>query len=156
MASTLAPIPEGTQIVDKAGAITIFFRLRWDDLIQAAGLTPTVARVALTGQTAAIVTTAAFTTLAAGSYEISYYLRKTVADGVNSSATVTVGWTESGIALSESAAALVTDTTSAQQSGIKTVDCDAATDITYAVAYASNTPAKMTFRITVIVKRLAS
>lgn len=152
---SLAPIPEGTQIVDKNGAITTFFRLRWESLINGFQFTPTVAVVQLTGQHATIVTTAAFTTLTAGRYRISYYLRKTAADGVSSSLTVTLGWTESGIALSESGAALATDTTAAQQSGEKVVDVDAAVDITYAVLYASNTPNQMVYRLTINVEQLA-
>lgn len=155
MPSTLAPIPAGTPIVEKDGTITAFFRLLWQSLIDSFQYTPTVALVALTGQHASIVMTAAFTTLNAGRYRISYYMRKTTADGVNSSLTVTLGWTESGIALSESGAALVTDTTAAQQSGEKVIDVDAAVDITYAIAYVSNTPNQMQFRLTVNVEQLA-
>jgi len=155
MPRSLAPIPLGAQIVEKSGAITDFFRLRWQSLIDSFQLSSTVADVQKLAQTAAIATAAAFTTETAAFYRISYYMRKTVADGVSSRLTVTVGWTESGIALSEPAADLNTDTVLAQQSGSKTIWADAATDITFAVGYASNTPNKMTYRINVVVEQLA-
>lgn len=154
MSRALSPIPDGSSIVDKFGSITVFFRLRWQELIDAFGDVPVAGSVQRTGQTAALVTTAVYTTVAAGFYRISYYMRKTVADGVSSSLTATVGWTETGVPLSESAAPLTTDTTAAQQSGTKVVWADAGTDITIAFAYASNTPAKMTWRANVAVESL--
>lgn len=152
MPRTLDPIPVDVPIVEKDGSITIYFRRLWDTLIAGYQNIGSRAAVALTGQTAAIVTTSAYTTLSSGLYRISWYMRKTVADGVSSSLTVTLGWSESGIALTEAGAALATDTTSAQQSGSKVVSADAASDITFAVAYASNTPNKMTYRIDVVVE----
>ena len=154
MPQSLPPIPQGVPIVDPNGAITAFFRLRWEDIITAFTTTPSIANVPKRTQTAAIATVAAFTTKRAGTYRISYYLRKTVADGVSSSLTFTWGWTETGVPLTESAAALTTDTTAAQQSGSKVVYADAATDLTFAVAYASNTPGQMTFRLDVVVELL--
>ncbi len=155
MPASLAPIPLGAQIVDRAGSITDFFRLRWQSLIDGFQLSATVADVQKLAQTAAIVTTAAFTTKAAAAYRISYYLRKTVADGVASSATVTLGWTETGVALTLVGSALATDTVLAVQSGSAVVWADAASDLTYAVAYTSNTPAKMTYRLDVTVEQFA-
>lgn len=155
MPSSLAPIPLGAQIVDTAGSITDFFRLRWQSLIDGFQLSATVADVQKLAQTAALVATAAFTTKAAAAYRITYYLRKTVADGVASSATVTLGWTETGVALTVSGAALVLDTVLAVQTGSALVWADGATDITYAVAYSSTTPNKMTYRLDVTVEQLA-
>lgn len=154
--TTLAPIPEGVPIVDRLGAITDFFRLRWQSLIDGFQLAGVVAAVQLLGQTAAIVPTSAYLTKAAGLYRVSYYARKTVADGVASSFTFTWGWTESALPLTEPATALVLDTTGAEQSGSKLVWADALTDLTYQVAYASTTPAKMTYRINVTVEHLSA
>lgn len=153
--TTLAPIPAGVPIVDRLGAITDFFRLRWQSLIDGFQLAGLVGAVQVLGQTAAIVPTSAFLTKVAGRYRVSYYLRKTVADGVASSATFTWGWTESALPLTEAAAALVLDTTGAEQSGSKVVWADALTDLTFQIAYASTTPAKMTFRLDVTVEQLS-
>jgi hypothetical protein len=149
MPQSLGPIPAGVVIVDDDGAITDFLRLRWQQLIDGFQQTPSVASVLAVGQTADIATTAAFTTRTTGTYRVNYYLRKTVADGVSSSLTFTWGWTEDGVPLTSTAAALTLDTTGATQSGSLVVDADAATDLTFAVSYASNTPARMTYRIRV-------
>lgn len=155
MPQALSPIPLETQIVERDGTITPTFRLRWEELRNGFQQAPTKAVVALEGQTAAVATQAAYTTTVAGLYRISWYARKTVADGVSSSLTVTLGWAESGVALTESGAALVADAISAQQSGSKVVYADALTDLAFAVAYASNTPNRMTYRITVLVEQMA-
>src|SRR2546425_9052987 len=111
MPQTLAPIPSGVQIVDpREGAITDFYRLRWQQLIDGFTRVGTVATLSKDGQTAALTTTAVYTTKATGRYRLNWYLRKTVADGVSSSLTVTWGWTESGNPLTEAEAALTTDT----------------------------------------------
>ena len=155
MPQSLAIIPVGVPIVEEDGSITTFFRLRWNDLIAGFQTTPTVASVQATAQAASMATVAAWTTRTDGIYRISYYMRKTTADGVSSSLTFTWGWTETAVPLTESAAALTTDTTAAEQSGSKVVSADSATDLTYAVTYASNTPGNMKFRINVVVERLA-
>lgn len=147
MPRTLEPIPEGVQIVDKSGAITTFFRLRWEALIQGFLFTPTVAAVENDTPTvaASVPTTIAYTTLSAGRYRVSYYMRKTVPDGVNSSLTMTIGWTEGGQAQTKSAAALTTDTVLAEQDNTAFLRVDGNTDITFAIAYASNTPGLMKY-----------
>jgi LDH2 family malate/lactate/ureidoglycolate dehydrogenase len=151
---SLTPIPADTPIVDKKGAINFFFRLAWQALIDAFQQVPTVAAIERLAQAAALVTTGLYTTRAAGLYRISWYLRKTVADGVSSSLTVTLGWTESALALTEAAPALATDTVTAQQSGSKLVYADESTDLTIAVAYASNTPGAMKWRLDASVEAL--
>lgn len=155
MTQSLGPIPEGVAIVNEDRSITDFFRLRWQDLITAFTTTPTVATVQQLAQGASIATVAAYTTLSPGKYRVSYYLRKTTADGAGSALTFTWGWTETGIPLTESAAALLTDTTAAEQSGSKVVYADGATDLTFAVVYASTTPLFMKFRVDVVVEKLA-
>lgn len=156
MARTLSPIPSGTVIVDRGGAITDFFRLRWEELRAAFGSTPAAGSIQKLAQNAALVTTAVFTTRVAGLYRISYYLRKTTADGVSSALTFTFGWTETGFAQTEAQAALTTDAVTAEQSGSKVVWADANTDLTAAIAYASNTPGQMVYRADVAVESLTS
>lgn len=154
MPRSLGPIPTGVQIVDKAGAINDFFRLRWQQLIDAFTSTPATGALQKLALTAALVTTAIYTTKSAGVYRISYYMRKTAADGVSSSLTFTFGWSESGIAQTESETALTTDAVTAQQSGSKVVWADAVTDLTAAIAYASNTPGAMSYRVDAVVEQL--
>lgn len=160
MPRTLPPIPLGVPIVVKDpvfGAITEFYRLQWQNLIDGNTLTPNVALASLlTPQTAAIPTTSAFVTATGGLYRVAYYLRKTVADGVSSSLQMTVGFVDHGGALTEVFPALTTDTASAHQSGSVLIWADATSTISYAIAYASNTPAKMTYNAYVTVELMSS
>ncbi len=146
MSNFLSPIPGGVAITDKAGVITTFFRLRWQELIDRFRFTPSVANTTVTGQAAAIGTTTLYTAVTAGLYRVSWYLRKTLADGVSSSLQVTIGFLDLGQAESVTGAALTTDTNAAFQSGnVQLIRCDANSDITGEVAYASNTPGAMQF-----------
>ncbi len=152
MARELPPIPQGEPITDRQGAITEFFRLAWQALQTAFAQSPTVGSVSIVGRTSGIATAAVYTVVSPGLYRVSFYQRKTIADGVNSSLTLTLGWVDGGIALTQAFPALATDTTSAFQTATIFVRCDAATDITYAEAYASNTPAKMAYDLDVQVE----
>ncbi len=151
--SVLSPIPAQTEITDARGRITEFFRLRWEELRATFRLVPTVATVTFTNQSASIPTTSAFTTLSAGTYRLTYYIRKTANDGVASSLTMTMGWVDS-TGLTNTFAALVLDTTSAFQTGTITVEADSVTDLTYAVLYAS-TGGNMRFKGIVTVEQLS-
>ena len=94
MAQILSPIPLETPIVDpRTGNISEFFRLRWQELIDNSVRVSTRASASHIGKTAAVGTTTLYTTVAAGMYRLSAFLLKTIADGVNSSLTVTVGFT---------------------------------------------------------------
>jgi len=108
-----------------------------------------------TTQNAAIATTPLLTTTAAGLYRVTWYLRITQAAGVSSSVTVTIAWTESAVALSYSGAAVTGNTTTTTQSDTKLIRADGATPITYATAYASNPASVMTYRLDLIVERVA-
>jgi len=134
---------------------TTFFRLLWQTLRDAMTRTPTEARISGSGQTAALATTTIRTTTLEADYEVGYYIQKTTADGVSSSLTVTLGWTGNGVAQTRAFAALTTDTTGANQSAVIPILADALTDITIAIAYASNTPGTMTYLYRASVKRLA-
>ena len=154
MPIALAPIPTGVPITERDGTVTDFFRLRWQELLDGFLKTGAVAAIERTGENAAIATTAAFTTISEGLYRVSWYVRKTTADGVSSSLTVTLGWTHRAVALTEAGAALATDAVTAQQSGSKLIRADASSDITFAVAYASNTPGQMVYEINVICEQV--
>lgn len=142
----LSPIPLAVPIVEKDGAITAFFRLRWQELIGGFTVVPTKANTQVaSGRTSALATTTIFTTTAAGMYRVVVYLEKTVAGGVSSSLTPTIGWTRGGLPLSKTFAAFTTDAAGANESFVHEFQADANTAITLAVAYASNAAATMTW-----------
>lgn len=153
MPRSLAPIPGGIQIVDRLGLVTDFFRLRWEELRAGFQQTPALAAVRKSAQTAALASTKLQTITSDGLYRLSYHIRKTVPDGVNSSLTVTFGWTND-VALTEVFAALTTDTATAHQSGSVLVRAKANSDLTVAVAYTSNTPNTMTWEIDAIAEQV--
>lgn len=155
MAQQLGEIPLGTAVVNKDGTISLFFRQLWAQLIDLVAHVQTVAAIEVLGATAAVVTVAAYTVLNAGNYRITVALQKTIADGAGSSLTVTVGWTSRGIPMTHTFAALATDTVGANDSEPWSMNADASSDITYAIAYTSTTPAKMTFNRWITVERLA-
>lgn len=156
MPQSLAPLVEGTPIVDAHGAPNLFLLLRWQELITSFTSTPTVSNAQVAAALAAALgTTTLFTTLTAGRYRITVYLEKTTADGVSSSLTPTFSWTRASAPLTATGAALTTDAAGANQSYTYTVQADAATAITLAVAYASNTVGQMVWSGWAVVERLA-
>lgn len=114
----------------------------------------TFSPVALTAQTAAIGTTPIpLPSLPNGLYRITYYARITTAASVNSSLTLTIGWTESGVALTSSTSAITGNTVTTVSTGSIMVQVDAATAISYATAYVSNL-AGMAYRLSLIVEAM--
>lgn len=138
-------IPAQTPIVDEIGRINDFMRRRWEQVRSLGSQVPSVSDgVSELGLSDALATTAVASALSTGGiYLVSYYIRKTVADGVSSSLTVTISWTEHGQVLTKTFAALTTDTTGANQADLYPIYADANTDISIAIAYASNTPNAM-------------
>jgi hypothetical protein len=159
MPNTLGSIPLDTPIVDAQGRINPYFRRRWEELRGSFQQSPTVAGPGnnswAADLSAALPTTVVYTTTAAGLYRITVYARKTIADGVSSSLQATYGWIETGIPLTDPGAAQATDTTAAKILEQRTVEADANTDLTVAMAYASNTPGQMHYRAWVAVEQLA-
>lgn len=156
MPNALQPIPVKTAIVTPTtGAISLFFRQAWEALRAAVAVVPTVGNgFDTTNQGASIAGQLLHTVTAAAKYRVSYYVRKTVADGVSSSLTFVWHWTESGVPQTLTDTALTTDTTGAVASNGKLLDVDANTNLTCDVTYASNTPGLMKFRIAVRVEQL--
>lgn len=118
----------------------------------------TVNQVHEENQSAAIASTdLAGSTVAGGLYEVKAYQRITAADGVSSSTQITIGWTDGSVLQSETFTALTGDTTTTKLTGAsKVFRSDAGTPITYAVSYASNTPAKMKFGLDLVLARVAA
>lgn len=118
----------------------------------------TINRVSEPNLNAAVVTTdLAGAALVGGLYEAKAYQRIKTADGVSSSTQITIGWTDGGVIQSETFTALTGDTTTTKLTGAsKTFRADPSTPITYAVSYASNTPAKMHYEIDLVLSRVAA
>lgn len=155
MPRNLAPIPASVAIVEQDRSISMFFRMRWQELIDAFRLTPTVAVKEWTAQAAAIVTTNAYVTLTSGTFRVSYYLRVTAADGVMSLVGVTIGWTDGGAVIVQVDPDLTSDSVVVPASHTVLVRADAASAITVSTTYGSATPGKMHFGLVVVVEQMA-
>lgn len=107
------------------------------------------ASVAVVNQSAATATTTVQTVTQNGFYRLSAYLRVTVVDGVSSSLQLTLSWREGSQTCSKTFPALTGDTVTTFDSQTWTVQADSGTLLRYAVAYASNTPLKMRYRLSV-------
>lgn len=162
----LSQPPSYTQLVDSLQRITG----KWLDWIiaPAAGGTyglqqaiqATIYRpidpVVLTGQNAAIVTKPfPLGTLPGGPYRVSWFLKVVTPDGAGSSATVTIGFTRGGSALTASGAVVNGDTvTTFQTATTGVIEMDAGSPLTYAIAYTSTTPNKMNYEVIFVVEQL--
>lgn len=160
-----APIPWDVSVIqlDPKGKPQPNFPLSKDfgnwlqtSIVQGVANAPsTFPSVALTGQHASILTTPMpLPSLATGLYRVSYYAAITTADGVSSSLTVTLTWTESTLSKSVSGTAITGNTTTTVQSGTALLVLDAASPISYSTVYASNTPATMQYRLTILLEAL--
>lgn len=109
--------------------------------------------VALEGQNASIGATPAYTTQSAGYYRVSVYARVMTAAVTSSSLTVTIDWTDGGIAVTKSAAAITGNTTASEiDPFVFLIRADQATAINYSTTYASNGAGEMQYRLTVVVE----
>lgn len=133
------------------------------------GIPSEIATVDLTGQTAAIGTTTLYAVPAsgAGQYELSWNAKVTTPDGASSTlGALTIVYTDpDGVVQTITAAAQnkngtieTTDTgntTTTVMLGLSMMlNCKASTNITYAMAYASGTPATMTYNLHLKLKAL--
>jgi hypothetical protein len=159
--NTIAPINAQTPIAEDAkgnplGYISRYFR-QWLLAIttQIQSFVPTHASLSLTTQAASLVTRTAYATTAAGLYRVSYYVRITRAATTSSSLTVTLGWLESAVALTQAFAAITGNTIGTVQSGSILVRADTLSALTVATAYASVGGTTMQYRIDVTVEQVS-
>lgn len=114
--------------------------------------------VTATTQNASISTTPIVTaTLATGLYRVSWYARVTTpatTGAATSSLTVTVGWTDGGVTCTYSGTAMTGNSTTTVQSQSQLINVDAATPVTYATAYASNTAGQMVYKLYVLLEQV--
>ena len=113
-------------------------------------------QVRLTGQAAALTATALPTgTLDhTGVYRVSYHARVTQAATTSSSLTVTVGYTDGGVAVTRASAALTGNTTASATGADVVVRADTNTTLTYATSYSSSGGTPMQYALDVSVEVL--
>jgi hypothetical protein len=151
----LAPFPARNAVVDPSRLLSGIWWAWLTALRDAVLLAPSrAAAVALEAQAAALTTTSAHAVTTTGLYRVTTMLRVTTAATTSSSATVTLGWTDGGVACTQAFAAVTGNTTATTQSETLVLHADAATAITYAVAYASTAASEMQYRLSVLVEAL--
>jgi hypothetical protein len=152
---TAAP-PIKSAISDRQGFLTDEWVNWFSDYVPRLDKAPSrLATVTRTGQSASLAITP-FTsgTLAGGLYRVDWYARITTAATTNSSLTVTVLSTESGVSLTQSGAAMTGNTTTTVQSGSALLLIDAGTPISYSTTYASTGATSMAYRLTLLLTRV--
>ncbi len=151
----LTPFPNSTPVTRERNLITEVWARWLTALINAVNATAQrIAGVTLAAQGASVTTTTAYTATTNALYRLSYVLRVTRAATTSSSATVTFGWTDGGVALSTTVGPLSSNTTTSVQSDTFTVGSDAGTAITYAIAYASVGATSMQYGFRLAVEQL--
>jgi hypothetical protein len=130
--------------------IQVFFA-RVFAAIQGVG-TPVVLQTDLS---AAVPSTVLLTVTQSAFYRLSWYMRIVVVDGVSSSAQLTVTWREGSHTSTKTFTALTGDTTSTYDGAVWPFYADSGTQVTFAIAYASNTPAKMRYRRALAIEQLS-
>ena len=89
--------------------------------------------------------------LSPGLYRVSWYARITTPAGSSSSIQVTIGWTDGAVNCQYTAPALTGNVTTAVQSQMILIHIDAASPVSYAVAY-SSAPAGMRYALYLVLE----
>lgn len=152
LASLVAPWRQ--KIANERGIIHPLWQRFFQDLVNTVGAVPLVAlSVSLATQAAAILATVLVgNALSDTRYRISYYVRVSRAATVSSSVTVTLRWTDGGVAQSLVGTALVGNTTTTLESKTELIHLDVNTTVTYEVAYASVGATTMQYTLEVAVE----
>ena len=154
--SVAAPFPARDRMTTQAGLVALSW-LNWFTSLQTdVGNAPArLKSVTLTAQGASIGATAIpVGSLASGLYRVSYLARITTPATTSSSLTVTLGFTNGGVACSLSGAAMTGNTTSTVQTGSHMVAIDRASPVTYATTYASVGATPMAYSLWVVLEEV--
>lgn len=150
MARQLSPVLIYERVVEPG---VWLLRRIWIDWLNAAksaidNAAQKVGGVDLTAQGAAISATAIpILTVTTGLYRITHYLRITRAATTSSEATLTIAWTDGGVAMSNAFALVNGNTTATFQTGTLLIRADVSTEISYAITYASVGGTSMQFAL---------
>lgn len=151
-----SPPPVRDKTLDQGGMFTVPWLQWWSRVPDTLESIPNIINtVSLTAQNASLsATDFSGIVLPEGLYRASYYARITTADGVSSSLTVVLAWTDGGVAMTLTGAAITGNTTASYQTSSIILHADADTDITYATTYASNTPGTMKYRLDLSLEKI--
>lgn len=94
-------------------------------------------------------------TFGAGMYRLTYYARVTRAATTSSSLQVTLSWTDHGITLTSTLAAMTGNTTSTVQQGGGLIYSDGGQPVTYSTTYASTGATSMSYEIFVALEQVS-
>lgn len=154
--SVSAPFPARDKVTGLSGLVSMPW-LNWFTSLQqdVEASSARLKTVSLVGQAAAIAATAFPTgALAAGLYRVSYIARVTSPGTVSSSLTVSVGFTNGGVACSLAGTAMTGNTTNTVQSNSWLVNIDNASPLTYATTYASVGASAMVYSLWLVLEQV--
>ena len=155
MPTYLEPLPNDAPVVEQESLrITpVWYRYLSVALVGRVQASAYVAKaVTLVNQSAAIGLTALLAQGSFGVYRVSWVVRVTQAATTSSSLAVTVANTDGGVNVQQVGPALGGNTITSVQSGSFLVRADAATAISYAVAYTSVGATPMLYTISVVIE----
>lgn len=123
---------------------------------QASNVAIVKATVNLTGQSAAITTTAALAALpAAGLFRLTWLLQVTTPALTSSAAQVMLTWSSGGNTVTKTGINVNGNTLSTYETNTILIAADGLTDIDYAVSYASNLANTMKYRFALLIEQVA-
>ena len=133
------PMPARDAMIDEEGIVRRTWQVWFRNLTNTVNEAPSrIQTVSLVSQSASIGTTSIpSTTLTAGLYRVTWYLRISTAAGTSSSVTLTLGWTDDTVTMSLSGAAVTGNTTTTSQTQTSLLAVDNASPVTYATVYSS-------------------
>ena len=151
-----APVPTFDRVAGKDGVLTIPWReylQRLPPMLDRCAVR--VAEATLTDQAASITATD-FTgsDFPEGLYRVSFYTRITRAATTSSSLTVTIDWTDGGVAMTQSSTALTGNVVTAYRSVTLVLWLDANTRVDYSTTYASVGATSMQYKLCLTMERL--
>lgn len=156
------PIQEPISEAKPSNPLKGFINFSWiqwlTSIAQSLSLTSTaVGGVTLTAQSASIpATDIASTSLAAGLYEVSWYIRVTRAAGTSSSIQVTWDWTEDGGAQSYTATAVTGNLTTSKQADVRLfIPIDGSSPVRYTLTYGSVGAPTMQYKFAAVLKSVS-
>lgn len=154
------PFPYREELVGQDRMVSDRWRIYFRDLdlAQAASQTVVVPPISLTLQSASIGATPIPTgALAQGLYVVHTFMRITTPGAVSSSLTVSIGFTNGGVACIAAplAPALTSNTTASVQSNTWPILIDNASPVTYSTVRASNPAGDMVYTLTVSLTQIA-
>jgi len=152
-----APMPLRDRLVGRSGCLVTSWVNWFSSLTNAVSASPDVLKtVSLTGQSANVSTTAfGVGALRAGLYRVTTFARITRAATTSSSLTVTVSFTNGGVACSHAGAALTGNTTTTVQGNTFVLQIDQTTPVSYATTYSSTGATAMQYSVWLALEQVA-